>query len=1564
MKSMIEQMATMNAKLDRVEDRIGVLEEARLTPTEPPSPRLPPDHPRAQRQERTPDPTHRRPQHDFDDHTPDFNQRRHHHENFDQDDRALRNIRLDAPTFEGSLDPKVYIDWEADMDQYFDWYDMSEERRFKFAKIRLVRQARLHWGNVERTIRQRGDVPVSTWRDMKRKLREKYLPMSYQERLLDQWQRLTQGNKTVSEYVTKFDEFVMRCNVVESEAATLSRFRSGLNEDIKGELFLREVHDLEQAYQVAMDYERFQRRSTFRKPEPSRFSPLASRPSSVPTPTAKPRSSSNPIPRPNSATPSREDKGKGPESQGRTSQVCYKCRQPGHYMSQCPSRALHIGEVEEEGLEHLENGDEEVYEAEDCLADEYEGDEENLDSSDLLGVVRCIMTQTKEQEDWRRTNILQTFVKIKEKVCKIVIDSGSCVNAISTSAAKSLGLSVVPHPNPYKVSWIDSTSIPIKLRCQVQIQIQSYQDKVWCDVLPMGVSSIILGRPWLFDHDVTIFGRSNSCAFNFNGKRIVIHPKEPKDNVRRGTSSLKEKKTGLNLIGAKEIEQDIQEGAPIWVVAAKEVKDHTPIEHPPEVVQLLEEYKDVFPEDLPDSLPPLRDIQHVIDLVPGATLPNLPHYRMNPAEHQEMQKQIGELLRKGFIKESLSPCAVPALLTPKKDGTWRMCVDSRAINKITVKYRFPIPRLDDMLDMIAGATIFSKIDLKSGYHQVRVRPGDEWKTAFKTKDGLYEWLVMPFGLSNAPSTFMRIMNQVLKAFIGKFVVVYFDDILIYSQTKADHLDHLSQVCQVLRKDSLYANIKKCDFLTHRVIFLGFVVTSEGVSADPEKVKSIVEWPVPKNIHEVRSFHGLTTFYRRFIRGFSTIVAPITDCIRKGNFEWTRAADKAFLMIKEIMTQAPVLRLPDFSKLFEVACDASGVGIGGVLSQENHPVAFFSEKLNDARLRYSTYDKELYAVVQALRYWRHYLLPQEFVLFSDHEALRFLSSQKKLNPRHGKWVEFIQGYTFVLKHRAGTENRVADALSRRSMLMNTVRTEIVGFDRLKSEYSTCPDFGHIYHSLQQGPSSEHSDYILLDGYLFKENRLCIPKTSVREFLIWEAHAGGLAGHFGRNKTILAMEDQFFWPSLKKNVAQIVAQCRTCAVAKHQKQNTGLYTPLPVPEGPWQDISMDFVTGLPRTPKKHDSIFVVVDRFSKMAHFIPCSQTLDASKVAKLFLDHIVKLHGLPRTIVSDRDVKFTSYFWKTLWHMLGTKLKFSTAYHPQTDGQTEVVNRSLGNLLRCLVGENLGNWDLLLPRAEFAYNSSVNRSIGKSPFEVVHGYKPKRPLDLVPLPAHARVSESAESYAQHLKDLYKEISQKIQTSNEFYKHTANLHKRLKEFNEGDLVMIKLKPERFPPGTMKKLHARGAGPFRIIKRIGSNAYVVDLPSSYGISSTFNISDLKEYKEPVPIPDELFGPSVSFESDVPNECPPPNIPEQRESVERILDDQIITTRNKGYQRYLVRWQGRPESEDSWITREDLQQIDPDIIETYHSTGSSSSHPGRIGVGTRLTKRLQPIQKSLWLE
>jgi hypothetical protein len=389
---------------------------------------------------------------------------------------------------------------------------------------------------------------------------------------------------------------------------------------------------------------------------------------------------------------------------------------------------------------------------------------------------------------------------------------------------------------------------------------------------------------------------------------------------------------------------------------------------PPEIQPLLNEFKDIVGDDLPTGLPPLRSISHQIDLIPGSSLPNKSPYQMTPTENEEVNKQVQELLDRGLIRESLSLCVVPTVLTPKKGGEWRMCIDSRAINKITIKYIFPLPRMDDLMDCLSGAKYFSKIDLKSGYHQIQIREGDEWKTTFKTKDGLFEWLVMPFGLTNAPNTFMRVMNEVLKPFLGKFVVVYLDDILIFSKTKEEHLEHVRKVLQWLREEKLLINLKKCTFLKEELVYLGFVISKEGLKMDPEKVKAILEWPTPQCTFDVRSFHGLESFYRKFIKNFSEICAPLTECMKKGNFKWTVAAMKSFEDLKKKVIEQPVLALPYFNKVFQVDCDASGSTIGAVLSQEGRPIAFFSEKLNDAKKKYFVYDQEFYAIVQALKKW--------------------------------------------------------------------------------------------------------------------------------------------------------------------------------------------------------------------------------------------------------------------------------------------------------------------------------------------------------------------------------------------------------------------------------------------------------------------------------------------------------------------------------------------------------------------------------------------------------------------
>ncbi|WVZ81234.1 LOW QUALITY PROTEIN: hypothetical protein U9M48_028633 [Paspalum notatum var. saurae] len=574
------------------------------------------------------------------------------------------------------------------------------------------------------------------------------------------------------------------------------------------------------------------------------------------------------------------------------------------------------------------------------------------------------------------------------------------------------------------------------------------------------------------------------------------------------------------------------------------------------VANLLQEFKDVFPTEIPPGLPPLRGIEHQIYLIPGATLPNRAAYRTNPEEAKEIQRQVQELLDHGYVRESLSPCAVPVILVPKKN--------------------------DDMLDELSGSVMFTKIDLRSGYHQIRMKLGDEWKTAFKTKFGLYEWLVMPFVLTNAPSTFMRLMNEVLRSFIGKFVVVYFDDILIYSKSFDEHLDHLRAVFVALRDARLFANLEKCTFCTDRVGFLGYIVTSQGIEVGETKIDAIRSWPTPTTFTQ---FSWSCRFLSALREGFSTIAAPLNELTKKGvTFHWGTTQEKAFNTLKDKLTHAPLLQLLDFGKTFELECDASGIGIGGVLLQEGKPVAYFSEKLNGPSLNYSTYDKELYTLVRVLETWQHYLWPKEFVIHSDHESLKHIRSQAKLNKRHAKWVEFIESFPYIIKHKKGKDNVIADALSRRYTLLSQLDHRIFGLETIKGLYAADFDFKEAFQNCREGRT--WNKYVLNDGLLFRANKLCVPDSSVRLLFLQEAHGGGLMGHFGVKKTTEVLTAHFFWPKLKRGVERYVARCTTCNKAKSRLNPHGLYLPLPVASVPWADISMDFVLGLPRTKKGRD------------------------------------------------------------------------------------------------------------------------------------------------------------------------------------------------------------------------------------------------------------------------------------------------------------------------------------------------------------------------------------------
>jgi hypothetical protein len=676
---------------------------------------------------------------------------------------------------------------------------------------------------------------------------------------------------------------------------------------------------------------------------------------------------------------------------------------------------------------------------------------------------KVLLTPEKEVQEssTQRTRLFRTACKTKDNKCKVIVDSGSIDNLISTEMVEKLELERNDHPSPYKVSWLQKGhQVSVTKQCLIEFKIGGYNYKILCDVIPMDVCHLLLGRPWKYDQNVVHDGRMNKYTLEKDGRThrlLPIKDKEVKPEVRN-TILLMSGKEILTEMEKKEDPQFFVVRKPRIVLTSTRVDDL-----PEEIQELLGEFVDIIMNELPRSLPPMRSLSHHIDLIPGASLSNKAAYRLTPQENEEVKKQVQELLDKGLVRESLSQCVVPTILSPKKDGGWRMCTYSRAINKITIRYRFPLSRMDDLMDCLSGENYFSKIDLKSGYHQIRMREGDEWKTAFKTNEVLYEWLVMPFGLTNAPSTFMRLMNEVLREFIGKFVVVYLDDILIYSKTKAEHLKHLAIVMRKLQQEKLLINMKKSSFMKTELIYLGFVISVNELKMDPSKVEVIKNWPSLRNVFEVRSFHGLSSFYRKFIRNFSGISTAMMDTVKKQkkSFHWTTEAEKIFNLLKQKITERLVLVLPDFKKIFQVKCDARGYAIGAVLSQEDRPVAYFSEKLDEAKLKYSTYDKEFYAIIQALKNWRHYLIPKEFVLYSDNHALHFVSQQEKLNQKHAKWVEYMQNFTFVIKHISGTSNKVANALSRKCLLLQEFRVKTLRFENLKDMYAEDADFREAY-----------------------------------------------------------------------------------------------------------------------------------------------------------------------------------------------------------------------------------------------------------------------------------------------------------------------------------------------------------------------------------------------------------------------------------------------------------------------------------------------------------------------
>jgi hypothetical protein len=657
---------------------------------------------------------------------------------------------------------------------------------------------------------------------------------------------------------------------------------------------------------------------------------------------------------------------------------------------------------------------------------------------------------------------------------------------------------------------------------------------------------------------------------------------------------------------------------------------------------------------------------------------------MPPAELAELKKQLQELLDKGFIRPSTSPWGCPALFVKKKDESLRLCVDYRPLNAVTIKNKYSLPRIDVLFDQLVGVKVFSKIDLRSGYHQIKIRANDIPKTAFSTRYGLYEYLVMSFGLTNALAYFMYLINSVFMPELDKFVVVFIDDILVYSKNEAEHAEHLHIVLQRLRYHRLYAKLSKYDFWLKEIKFLGHTISQDGVSVDPEKVQEVMDWKPPTTVRQIRSFLGLAGYYRRFIPDFSRIAKPMTELLKKGvKYEWSQKCEDAFHTLRQHLTTAPMLAQPDNTKPFEVYCDASGTGLGCVLMQDNKVIAYASRALRPHEQNYPTHDLELAAVVHALKIWRHYLMGAHCNIYTNHKSLKYIFTQADLNMRQRRWLELIKDYDLEVHYHPGKANVVADALSRKAQCncvnadariitlcdeLCKLNIEVVSSGAL-SYISVEPTLHEQIVMAQIGDKSVQVIKEMIKqkldkykcfrqdnkGILWFGDRLVVPKNpELRKKILDEAHLSKFSMHPGSNKMYHDLRSLYWWTRMKREIAKYISECDTCqrVKASHLKV-AGTLQPLPIPSWKWEDICMDFIVGLPNTSWHHDSIWVIVDRLTKTAHFLPVHTTHQTEKYAEIYIDQIIRLHGIPRTIVCDRGAPFVARFWEQLQESHGT-----------------------------------------------------------------------------------------------------------------------------------------------------------------------------------------------------------------------------------------------------------------------------------------------------------------------